>query len=423
MIRGLKKHYHWVIAFLAFLEMVLYGGLLNSASVFIIPISESLNVSRASFASASIPYNLVCSIGTMLSGTMFHRFGYKKCAIVSLVIVAASYVMTAFSTNLTVYMISKVIFGLGYAACFTAGAVRIVKDWFFKHQGLVVGAVTMSSGLGGALMTILLTDIMERSDWRTANLVVAGMVAAMTVIYLLIKDKPEQLGLKPFGYGEIPKKVSKKNTIRTNWIGYDTKELLRHPLFYLMNICTLASCVCIYVACTVVVPHFQAQGFTVAEAAGMQSFIMLVVGIAKLICGGLCDRLGSKPVTVFCMICAVVGQWMMSVSPDPLLCYAGCFLLSIGMCMTSLMVPLLAQELFGYKSSLGANGVFMAMCSLASMISGPISNYCFDTTGSYVLAFRIAAVVNVGVLILYFVLFAQAKREKSRYLAAHPENQ
>ncbi len=423
MIRVLKKHYHWVIAFLAFLEMVLYGGLLNCASIFIIPISESLNVSRASFASASIPYTLVCSIGTMLSGNLFHRFGYKKCAILSLIIVAISYVVTAFSTNLTMYMISKLLFGLGYAACFTAGAVRIVKDWFHKHQGLVVGAVTMSSGLGGALMTVVLTDIMERSDWRTASLVVAGLVAAMTVLYLLIKDKPEQMGLKPFGFGEIPKKTSKKTAIQHDWPGYETKELLHHPFFYLMLLCTIASCVCIYVASSVVVPHFQAQGFTAAEAAGMQSFVMLVVGAAKLVCGGLSDRLGPKPVTVFCMICAIAGEWLVSMSTDPVICYAGCFILSIGMCMTSLMVPLLAAPLFGYRSFMSANGIFMAMCSLASMISGPISNHCFDTTGSYVPAFRIAALVNVGVLLLYFVLFALANREKSRYFAEHPDNQ
>ena len=46
--RIIRQNYHWVIALLAFLEMIVFGGLLNSASVFIIPISETLGVTRGS---------------------------------------------------------------------------------------------------------------------------------------------------------------------------------------------------------------------------------------------------------------------------------------------------------------------------------------------------------------------------------------
>ena len=47
---GIKKNYHWVIAVLVFLEMVIFGGLINSASVFTLPISEGLGVSTTSYA-------------------------------------------------------------------------------------------------------------------------------------------------------------------------------------------------------------------------------------------------------------------------------------------------------------------------------------------------------------------------------------
>ena len=153
MLTLLKKHYHWVIAVIVFLEMIIYGGIINSASVFIQPISASLGVTTTAYSVAMMPYTVTCFIGTCLSGYLFAHFGYKKTAMVSLMMVTASLVLTANATNLVVFGISKVMFGVGYAACFTAGSVYIIKGWFWKHQGLVLGAVNMATGLGGRLWT------------------------------------------------------------------------------------------------------------------------------------------------------------------------------------------------------------------------------------------------------------------------------
>ncbi len=421
MLKKLKQHYHWVIAFLAFLEMIIYGGWLNSASVFIIPISEGLGVSRGSFSMATIPYTLVCFTGTMLSGWLFRKFGYKRCVMVSLLVVIGSFVVTASANSLAMYTFSKILFGLGYGCSFTAGAVFLIKNWFFKHQGLVVGAVSMASGLGGSLMTMVLTELIETTGWRVANLVAAGITAVIWVLYLLIKDRPEEMGLRPFGFGEIP---GKKKAVRPgthDWPGYSSKELLRHPSFYLMCLCTLVSCVCIYITSGVLVPHFRAQGFDPQAAAAMQSFLMLTLAAAKLIFGGLSDKLGAKTMTVLSMACAVAGQFLLCATDNLALCYVAVVLFSIGMCMTALMAPLLSAPLFGYRGCLSANSILLALCSLASLFSGPISNTCFDLTGSYVPAFRIAAVVNTVVLALYLVLFILASWERKRFFEAHPK--
>ena len=115
------------------------------------------------------------------------------------------------------------------------------------------------------------------------------------------------------------------------------------------------------------------------------------------------------------------GQYMLGCTADPTLCYIATAILAVGMCMTALMSPLLTAPLFGYRSFATVNGIFMAMCSLATIFSNPISNNCFDVTGSYTPAFRGAALVNGVVLVLYLVLFALTKREKRRYFEEHPE--
>ena len=360
-------------------------------------------MSRGSYALATIPYSITCTLSTMVSGYLFQKFGYKKSAIASLILITVSLVLTATCKTLWGFCFSKILMGMGYGACFTAGAVRIVKDWFFKHQGLVVGLVSMSSGLGGSLLTVILAALIEDYNWRTANMVMAVVMAVITLSYLLLRNRPEEMGLRPYGFGEQPKNKKKARQEDHSWPGFSFQELLRHPLFYVMCAATLISCVMLYLTSGVVIPHFQDQGFSPADAAMYQSVYMLALAVAKLLCGALCDKIGPKPVTIICM------------TADPVLCYVGILLFAAGLCMSSIMIPLLAAPLFGYQACLSVNGIFLAMASLASIFSSPISNLFYDRLGSYCPVFRVAAIVNGIMIAVYFLMFAMAKRERALY--------
>lgn len=326
--------------------------------------------------------------------------------------------MMAYANSLAMLAVGRTAFALGFGVCFTAGAVRIARDWFWKHQGLMIGLITMASGIGGSLMTVILTEVMERTNWRVACMAAAGLMAIMAVSFLLLRDRPEEMKLKPFGQGEKQKiKERKRREDGRDWEGFSFKEQLRSPTFYLMSLCVLACSISVYMIANVAVPHFRSLDFTGAEAASYQSVLMLTLAGVKLVCGGLCDRVGAKPVAVGCMICSVAGQGLLSVTANPILCYVGMILLAAGMCMTSTMVSLLAVPLFGYQASITINGILLAMPGIAAMFSNLISNYSFDAYGSYMPAFMASTAANAGVLALMFLLFAMAKKDKKRFLA------
>ena len=421
--KAIKKHYHWLIAVLVFLEMIVYGGLINSASLFIHPVSASLGVSTTSYSVAMMPYTVTCFIGTCLSGFLFSRFGYKKVAIISLIVVAGSLVLTASAQSIAVFCISKIMFGMGYAACFTAGSVRIIKDWFHKHQGLVLGAVSMATGLGGSLMTVVLTAVIDASSWRTANLVAAVIVAATALLYIFLKDRPQQMELSPFGFGAQLKNTKKLRQGSHDWPGFPLKEQFRRPSFYLMCLCVLGSCICIYTACSFIIPHFTSQGYTSDQAALYQSIHMLSLAALKLLAGFLYDRFGSKPVMTGCMLCGVAGLILLGFSNDPILSVAAVILMAAGLCMTSIMIPLVAAPIFGYKACLSVNGIFLGLSSFSSLFSSPISSMCYDAYGVYSPVYRVTFLVLLGILGLYWLLFALSKQERKRYYRLHPEEQ
>ena len=74
----IRQNYHWIIAALAFFEIIIFGGLSNSVGVFIDPVRETLGVSRGSYTVAIMPYVVACVISNMFSGTLLQRLGYRK---------------------------------------------------------------------------------------------------------------------------------------------------------------------------------------------------------------------------------------------------------------------------------------------------------------------------------------------------------
>ena len=418
---SIKQHFHWIIAIVVFLEIVVFGGTINSVSVYLIPITESLGVTRGEYALADTPYSLVSFFSTLICGTLVTRFGQKKLTIFSLLVCAGALVIRSMSQNLTVYMLSVILFGIGYGASYTAMAVRVIKLWFHKHQGLVLGAVSMASGLGGSIMTPFLTGIIVASDWRTALLVSAGILFATAMLFLIIRDKPEEMGLEAYGINEIQPDKNKKQ-VQDHWPGFPAKVLYRRPLFYLMCLATLLSCACVYLTSSVVTPYFQDLGYSPEEAAGFNSVLMLVLAFAKLALGWLSDRVGGKPIAVICMIFAAAGQWMLATATGPVMGYIGVSMFAVGLSVSTILIPLVSLPLFGYHGSTEVNSVFISMASLAGVISTPICNLIYDRVGTYSYTFRGAAIMDLVVLGMYLLMFSMAKGEKKQYYAQEEKN-
>ena len=89
--------------------------------------------------------------------------------------------------------------------------------------------------------------------------------------------------------------------------------------------------------------------------------------------------------------------------------------------MSSFVIPLLTTPIFGYRACLSVNGILLGISALGSLFSAPIASMCYDATGLYAPVYRVAALVNVGMTVLFLVLFAMAKKERKEYYQKHPD--
>lgn len=410
---AIKKHYHWIVAVVMLLELAVIGGLANNYSgLFILPITQELGIPRASFSLAFCLKYLFSFLGTLFSGVLFLRWGNKKPLLLGLVLCSAGYALLPLSTNVVLLAVGNILLGLGDALCCTAAVSRIVTAWFHRFKGLVWGLVSASTGIGGSIICVLLSGILQRSGWRAAYFISAIIVAGtMALVLLLVRSRPEEMGLSPYGMGHIPKKQKKVDT-DDHWPGYSMPELKKQPAFYLAIISVFLSSFAIYLAFDIIVPHLQDRGLTQNEAVSQQSAMLVYLTASKFLAGLLCDWLDSKSVTIGCTVFGAVSLFLLANVTNPGNATLAIIFYAIGLPLPTVLIPLLTYRLFGYRAQSAYHGIFMAIPQLGLLIAAPIANAVYDSTGSYSPVLLISTGLSASAVILYAVTYLLTNKSR-----------
>jgi predicted MFS family arabinose efflux permease len=88
-----------------------------------------------------------------------------------------------------------------------AFAATVTNRWFTERRGLVTGILTAASASGQLIFLPVLSWMVETHDWRPAAVTVAlAALAVVPFVWLLLRDHPADVGLKPYGAKEfVPK--------------------------------------------------------------------------------------------------------------------------------------------------------------------------------------------------------------------------
>ncbi len=413
----IHKHYHWIIAVVMFLQAGIYTGLANNGSLFVVPVSEGLEISRSVFSLTSSLRNLCSFALIMFSGVLVKRFGYKKLVLATLPVAALGYFIMSSSQGVLELCMGSVLLGISAGFCGTSSVSRVVNDWFHRHRGTVLGLVSAGSGLGGSACTLGLSAAMDAGSWRSAYLLAAIMAMVLVVLNaVFVKDTPEKMGLKPYGEGELLKK-KKRPTImpQDTFQGYSFKELTRRPVFYLAVVLLIISFVGVYLPYSTVVAHLTDRGLPQEQAVQVQSTMLLALTAAKILLGVLMDVIGVRGTLLICFGCGAMAMWMLTTVTGITGAMVAIMIYAFALPITTITIPLLTIDLFGYHSYVLAMGVFSALVSVGSMLAAPISNAVYDVAGSYNPAFYAGSVVMAGLIVAYLILYRMADRDKATW--------
>jgi sugar phosphate permease len=201
MARRSKPHYAWVVAAVTFLTLLAAAGVRATPGVLIVPLEAEFGWSRATISFAvGVNIFLYGLIGPFAAAVM-DRFGLRRTMVVALAFIATGVALTPLMTQpWQLVLLWGGVVGTGSGATALVLGATVAARWFATRRGLVMGVLTASTATGQLVFLPLLASIAVHHGWRSVSLIVAAVTAAMIpVVALLMRDRPEDIGLTPYG--------------------------------------------------------------------------------------------------------------------------------------------------------------------------------------------------------------------------------
>ena len=197
--RGL--HYSWVIVAVTFLTGLTSSAALGLPGALLQPLATEFGWDVEQISSALAVRFVLFGLMGPFAAILMERFGLRHVVVTALTLVAAG---MALATQMTQFWHLVLFWGimLGIGSGMTALVLSAVVSnrWFDSHRGLVVGMLTASSATGQLVFLPVGAWLIERFGWRMAVIpVFAACALAAVLVLLLMRNRPNELGLTPYG--------------------------------------------------------------------------------------------------------------------------------------------------------------------------------------------------------------------------------
>ena len=204
MARQRKLHYAWIVASLTFLTLLVAAGLRATPGVLIVPLETEFGWSRVTISFAiGLNIFLYGLIGPFAAAVM-DRFGLRRTMLAALACIAAGVALTPLMTRpWHLIVLWGVVVGTGSGATALVLGATVVARWFATRRGLVMGVLTASTATGQLIFLPLLASLVADYGWRSVSLTVGAVALALIpIVALLMRDRPVDIGLAPYGAAE-----------------------------------------------------------------------------------------------------------------------------------------------------------------------------------------------------------------------------
>ena len=194
-------HYAWVVAAVTFLVLIVTSGVRATPGVLMVPLETEFGWSRTAISAAvAINIALYGLIGPFAASLM-DRYGLRRVVLAAIALLACSVALTTqMRTQWQLTLLWGILVGSGTGVTALVLAAVVASRWFDERRGLVLGILSAANATGQLVFLPLLARLVETHGWRTAALAVSAAAAAVfAVVALLMRDRPSDVGLEPYG--------------------------------------------------------------------------------------------------------------------------------------------------------------------------------------------------------------------------------
>jgi MFS family permease len=386
MIRAARRtHYAWyVLAASVVIELFGLGfGIFAITTVYPYIIDAFPGWSRQQVFLPTSLIILLVGAASPLIGYLVDRYSIRLIFVIGIIVQSTGLFLFSRVQTPTQYLAVSLLIGLGMSGVTILPNQVLVSRWFAARVGLVNGIVLGATALGAAIAPALITRIIEATDWRTAFVIVATLagVPPMLAVLTLVRDRPSDLGLQPYGAADPAVDAAAPAT------GLTLREAIRWPPFWVFAAVIFLGGMPCYSHNKHILVFLKEQGFDPISAADYKSFYFFVSACGRLLFGWLADRTDKRNLLALQVFLIAVGFPLLFLVPThrsllvPALLLAGA---GYGGLLPS--VPILTVHYFG-RAHLGTLlGAYKIAYDLAAAGAPAFTAALYDHYGSYTVA-------------------------------------
>lgn len=203
-IAGSRLHYAWIVAGATFLVLLVTAGVRATPSVLMVPLETEFGWSRTAISAAvAINIALFGLIGPFAASVM-DRWGLRRVVLAAIALLSLAVALTTLMQHQwQLVLLWGILVGAGTGVTSMVLAAIVATRWFESQRGLVIGLLSAANATGQLVFLPLLAALAESRGWRSATLTVSFAAAMVFVVVLvLMRDRPEDVGLRPYGQWE-----------------------------------------------------------------------------------------------------------------------------------------------------------------------------------------------------------------------------
>lgn len=404
-----KLHYAWVVLLGVILVRGFAGGGINTTSgLFLAPAAADIGVG---IGTLSIYFSIV-SVVTVLflptAGKIINRFDIRAVAVAGAVLQALSVAALGLMNSVYGWYLLAVPQAMGASLLASLLGPVLINRWFSGSTGLMMGIQMAFVGLFGAVFQPVTSHVIALRGWRYGYGFI-GLVSFVVIVIsalLLLRSRPEDKGLRPYGEGTAGEGKAPKGAAGAVEIPEQTA--LRSPSFYLLLLFMVAlTGVGVF---TQHIPTYGAAlGYTISQTGAALAFASVGNAVGSIAIGLVSDRIGSLKTSYLMIGVGLLGVLGFYFSGEgfALLCLST-FL--HGLVSASIMVlsPILTIKFYGQKDYEKIYAKVSMGAPLASIVLIPVYGFLYDATGHY--SFVLAGMA--GLLLLAGLCIAAGWRRR-----------
>jgi MFS family permease len=395
--------YGWVIIAVTFVTMAIGVNARTAFSLFFPPIIDEFGWERGVTAGAFSFGFVVSGAVSPLIGRLMDRLGPRSVMELGVALMAGGLLLAPLTTQpWHLYLTIGVLVGAGSICLGYSGQSLFLPNWFNRRRGLAIGLAFAGVGVGSVTLLPWVQLMIDQAGWRTACTAIGVLVlVVLAPINLLLRKRPEDLGLQPDG-DAAPSASSTKplsNIVDRDWAGIDwtLKRALRTARFWWLAIGYAGGLYVWYAVQVHQTKYLLDIGFSPGVAVWALGAVSLLGIPGQILLGHVSDRVGREWVwSASCAGFAICFAALIALASHPTLLLVYVMVISqgaLGYGLTSIMGAVVV-EIFQGKHYGSIFGTIM-VAALAGGAAGPlVTGVLHDLSGNYTLAFLIGIGVS-----------------------------